>query len=181
VGFPIPAICDSPLCRHGYLVLQTFEIEEGAAIALRDMVVGPCPRCGSSATIPDGIYRKVNFKGIHSSGSYAQVELLQRMVGFMRAQIAANKTSALIAEEAAKELPHLQGWFDHLPKKRPQAYTLLEIFVTVLLFIIGQIRASKESKQSGENTIAILAKIADSLPACLLGAPGAGLPSTQNP
>jgi SEC-C motif len=48
----VPAICD----QCGTVFAAPFQLQTGAQVGFTNVGSGPCPRCGSMGTIPDGLY-----------------------------------------------------------------------------------------------------------------------------
>jgi hypothetical protein len=148
MAFPIPAICQNPFCGLVYFVTWLVDLTHpDSVVTIHGATVGPCPRCGGRASIVDGTYRLLSVgTGLIKA---ADVAVLERAVAFLQRQQAGNQPIELLKQEAKAEVPELQTLWDLMPKKRTEAYTLMSLLVTVILFVLTQMRSpQKEAAKS---------------------------------
>jgi hypothetical protein len=101
----LPAICDS--CGRLW-VPNAISIENSTGISLKDIAVSPCPYCGQTGHIPDGIY-DATAEGIRivatSSKSASSLATLQRLLAEARA---ANSSAEATAEAIESQAPEFR-------------------------------------------------------------------------
>ncbi len=53
---PIPVVCDS--CKRLWVTESLFGVAEGgtASVSMENVSVSPCPHCGGTGQVPDGLY-----------------------------------------------------------------------------------------------------------------------------
>ena len=141
MDIPVPVTCTNPFCRLSFFLSGFLNLSGNSSVTMRGCgTKGPCPRCGSTVTIADGVYRSVPLGG--ATVLLNDLSVLERAVDFLRVQQQKDQPTAITKQQANTEIPELSCLWDLLPKKRSEAYTVIGILITVLLFIITQCRQS---------------------------------------
>jgi hypothetical protein len=135
----VPAICNS--C--GAIFPSGFEVENANDIRFSGCSSGPCPNCGSTGHIPDGVYNFIGNTIEFLSGPRRSATELQRLSAILK-QARKDKASAdEIATKIEKEVPELSSIKALLPKTRADLYAFLVIILTIIGMILNEVKQDK--------------------------------------
>lgn len=130
MGQFIPVLCDTRGCNTVWFNPSLFAIGPGASVTLSRITVAPCPKCGGSGHIPDGIYR-------HSSAELfngSELEIVVRALTFLRRKAAAGATTDEIRREIKSRFPFLKGIKNFLPKDGAALVAYLTLILGIMTY-----------------------------------------------
>ena len=131
----VPAFCD----RCGAVFPSSFEVE-GLHTTFVNCGAGPCPECGSSGHIPDGVYNFIGSTIELLSGPASTMSELQKLATIL-SEAREHKTSPEeVSKRIKEEVPGLSGLKDLLPKTRSEFYSFVTIGLTVVGLFLGQLK-----------------------------------------
>ena len=123
----VPAFCDT--CGT---VFHSGVIAENSSIGFSNVLSGPCPKCGGTGHIPDGVFNFIgNTIEILSAPERTIKELTQLAQILQDAKVKGETPEAVIAR-IHQELPSLSRMADLLPKNRSELYGFLALILTVV-------------------------------------------------
>lgn len=144
----IPAVCDNAMCQT---IFPSGIVVESAAIAhLSGNRSGPCPRCGSMGTIPDGKYSTVGKALTLLSGPRFSRETMQRLAAILEQAQSEPPQSETVLQQIA-EVPGLgDAVLRLLPENKEQWYS----FIAMLLAVIAFLFATQQQEPLNEDQVA---------------------------
>lgn len=100
--FNLPAICD----KCGTVFASSFVVGPGVKVIISSSKSGPCPKCGSMGTVPDGVYEIIDevtaiLKADNGKKIYKLMSILDN--------VKANDTLNDIERKIKKETPQYNG------------------------------------------------------------------------
>jgi len=123
-----PAFCD----RCGAVFPSGFVFEDCTNITLSGNTAGPCPVCGGSGHIPDGVF---NFLGdtveILSAPQRTVDELTQLATIIGNAQ-RSGASREEVSQQIQEQLPQLSGIASLLPASRAELYSFLTLLIATI-------------------------------------------------
>lgn len=131
----VPAFCDS--C--GAIFPSGFEVEASETTFV-NCGSGPCPECGSSGHIPDGVYSFIGNTIQLLSGPASTVSELQKLAAILSEARERKTSPEEVGKRIEEEAPGLSGLKDLLPKTRSEFYSFVTIGLTVVGLILGQLK-----------------------------------------
>jgi SEC-C motif len=146
-----PAFCDS--C--GTIFQSAFEINAQHTTFI-NCGSGPCPKCGGSGHIPDGIYNFIGNTIELLSGPSRTVSELQRLAEILNQARNRKKSIEEVSERIEKELPWFSSLKDLLPKSRTEFYPFIGIVIAVVGLIIGQLKQDQPPKVTVNQVVNII-------------------------
>lgn len=172
---PVPATCLNPFCRNSFVANLTIELGQGGTATLTGCTTR-CPKCGKSAAIMNGVYSL--YKTVNQIVAGVDTQVLNRAIDFLRSQQNQQQPTEVTKQQANTEVPELKSLWDLFPKKRSEAYPLIGILITVILFIITQCRAPKKDTPS---TLALPDEIVNALKKAQTSDQSASQPKNHKP
>lgn len=132
----IPAFCDT--C--GIIFRSGIVVKNSTNVTFSGIPAGPCPACGGTGHVPDGVFNFVGNTIEILSAPQRTVEQLSRLARILREAQEKRQNPDQIAETIRNEVPELTRLADLLPKTRTELYSFLALIVTVitLLMQVGQ-------------------------------------------
>ncbi len=140
----VPAICDN--CDSIFPSL--FNFYNSNNISFTGCQAGPCPNCGGTGHIPDGIYNFIGNTIELLSGPQRSVIELKKLASILERARNSNTDFQSISKEIDKEIPELSSIKNFFPK--PKTFADLCGFITVLLTIISIIMSQVQSGDSSK-------------------------------
>jgi len=141
----MPAFCDN--C--GAIFGSGFVFENGTNISLSGNKVGPCPNCGATGSVPDGVYDITGNAIKLISGTLKTVEQLKALSVILTNAQKNNQTREEVDEQIQKETPELSSFASILPKTRVELYA----FITIILMAIGLMITSSSNDSLSEDDV----------------------------
>jgi len=138
----VPAVCNT--C--GSFFPSPIEVKNAKEIGFYNIGIGPCPKCGGTGHIPDGLYNFIDNTIEFLSGPSRSVSELQQLASLLNKAKENNYSAEQISEKIQEELPELASLRDILPKTRTELYAFLTIILTALSILIGQINKGATNK-----------------------------------
>jgi len=127
----IPAICN----KCGSMFVAPNLIGGNGSVQFTNCALGPCPTCGGTGNIIDGIYdAATNSARLFLSSITKKNDLLKLQVIIERAR-RENYTSEQLRHSVKDEVPELQSISDCLPKTRMELYAFLGVIFTIITII----------------------------------------------
>ncbi len=134
----VPAICDN--CDSIFPSL--FNFYNSNNISFTGCQAGPCPDCGGTGHIPDGIYNFIGDTIELLSGPQRSIDELKKLASILERARNNNTDPQSIGKEIDEKVPELSSLKDCLPKTRSELY----LFIGLILSIIFQIQSGDSSK-----------------------------------
>ena len=145
----VPAVCDN--C--GTIFPSGFDLNNSINVTFIGCTAGPCPICGSTGHIPDGIYNFIENTIELLSGPSRTVAELQRLASILNIAKENQFSYQDISREIEKELPELSSLKDILPKTRTELYAFIAIIISIISLLVGQVSSSRQQKIEITNVI----------------------------
>lgn len=123
-----PAVCD----RCGTMFSSGIVIDEAKNVTLAGNRAGPCPSCGATGHVPDGVFNFINNTIELLSGPQRTIAELQRLAQVLRAQQRRGASAEEIQSTIRHEAPELASLADTLPGNRSELYAFLALFLTII-------------------------------------------------
>jgi len=149
----MPAFCTG--C--GLVFGSGFVIENSTNIHIQNFSAS-CPRCGSIAKVPDGVYNVLGGVVELLSGptkSLSQIRSLQQKLRHVRAH---SKSHEDVQRLISKNAPELSSIASSLPKTRGELYAFLTVLITLLGLLVNTYTARKPSGPTQAEIEAMIAK-----------------------
>jgi len=124
----VPAFCNT--C--GTAFPSPFDFKNAFDVTLTGVSVGPCPKCGGTGHVPDGVFNFVNRTIEVLSAPQRTVEELTRFVQILREAKENQQSTEQVAAKIKSQIPSLASVADLLPKNRVELYSLLAVVVAAL-------------------------------------------------
>jgi hypothetical protein len=141
----MPAFCDN--C--GAIFGSGLVFENCSNVSLSGGKSGPCPRCGSNGSVPDGVYDITGNAIKLISGTLKTVEQLKALSIILSNAQKNNQTREEVNEKIQKETPELSSLTAILPKTRIELYA----FITIILMAIGLMITSSNNDSLSESEV----------------------------
>jgi len=129
----LPAFCDT--C--GTVFASGFQFENSRHITLSGCTSGPCPRCGGSGHIPDGVYNFLDNTIEILSAPSRSIEELSRLLKIVRKAIDEKADLAKLTKQIRDENPAFQSITDVLPTNKLELYGFLPILIALIQMLIN--------------------------------------------
>src|SRR5919199_6231022 len=104
---PIPVICNR--CKKMWFTHNFIGGTGNARITMIDNTVGPCPYCGGTGRIPDGVYELTGGVVRYLASGAVSVADLRRLQDVLRDAQQRNATPSEIAEDIERKVPAAGG------------------------------------------------------------------------
>lgn len=138
----VPAVCDN--C--GTIFPSGFEVSNSTNISFSGCGAGPCPVCGGTGHIPDGVYNFLGNTIEFLSGPSRSIVELERLAALLERAKTSNATSQAVAKEIDESIPELSSIKDWLPKNRSELYAFIALLLSALSLMINQSESGEPSK-----------------------------------
>ena len=137
----VPAVCDN--C--GNIFPSGFSASNATNISFSNCRAGPCPVCGSTGHIPDGIYNFIGDTIELLSGPQRSVVELKKLASILERARDNNANPQTVGKEIDESVPELSSLKDWLPKTRSELYPFIIMLLAVVTLITNQIQSGKPS------------------------------------
>lgn len=138
----VPAVCDN--C--GNIFPSGFSAINSTNISFSNCRAGPCPVCGGTGHIPDGVYNFIGNTIEFLSGPERSLIELRKLASILERAKNNNFDSKSIGREVDEEIPELSSIKDLLPTNRSELYGFITILLTIISLIMSQTQSSNSSK-----------------------------------
>ena len=138
----VPAVCDN--CSN--IFPTGFDISNSTNVSFSGCSAGPCPVCGGTGHIPDGVYNFIGNTIEFLSGPERSLIELRKLASILERAKNNNFDSKSIGREVDKEIPELSSIKDLLPTNRAELYGFITILLTIISLIMSQTQSSSSSK-----------------------------------
>lgn len=127
----IPAICQncSTMFPSGVNIIG------GRNNVFEGCTAGPCPKCGGTTVILDGVYSAVG-GALHALVGRQNIDLLKRLRDTLQEAKQENLGLTEVKERIRETSPELSSVADCLPKTRGELYTVILILIALLNLLI---------------------------------------------
>ena len=151
----IPAICS----KCGQVFNSGFALEGNVTITMEGCSSGPCPRCGNTGNIPNGIYNFIDgMLSLLKENNYSKPELI-----YLTNELNKVKEDKATLEEVAAEITGASSKFSKvvelLPQGREERRSDFQFWITTIISILMFLTTAKPSTPSIENNINIINNI----------------------
>lgn len=147
----IPAFCDT--C--GTAFPSGFFMENCTNIHLSSNRSGPCPKCGGSGHVPDGVFNIIG-DAIHivSAPSRTKQEL-RRFAEVLEVARATNKSVSAVKEELESTLPDLSGIMKYAPESKAEWLAFIGVMLALIQVYLAAFPPSSGQQQPGTPNITV--------------------------
>jgi hypothetical protein len=135
----LPAVCDT--C--GKFFPSGIRVENSKSIGFSNVTVGPCPRCGGTGHVPDGVYNFIGDTIELLQGPQRTVSELQRFANILRTARDRGATAEEVVETVRRETPEFSFLLNFLTSR--EARKELATWLTLILAIISLVLQAKQS------------------------------------
>ena len=139
----LPAICDN--C--GFVFRSGFAGGGGSTITVIGSKSGPCPRCGSMGSVPDGTYRMIEDMIEVLSASDRTIDELRKLSILVDSAKRGELSQDEVKMRAKEEIPELHPLLDWIvPRNREERFNFGMVILGVILPLIisAMTNSSKE-------------------------------------
>lgn len=141
----VPAFCDT--C--GTVFHSGIVVENATNVTFAGNRAGPCPSCGGTGHVPDGVFNFVGSTIEILSAPERTVEELTRLASILRDARQKRQTPEEVTARIQQEVPSLAGLGELLPKNRAELYG----FLAVVLAAIQLLAQAPPSPQQSPVTV----------------------------
>lgn len=146
----VPAICQDckTVFKSGFNVGGKNNVFEGCT-------AGPCPKCGATAVILDGVYSAVG-DALQALVGQQSIELLKQLRDTLKEAKQKDLEPTEVRDRIRETSPELKSIADCLPKSRLELYSFLLFLIGLLTLLIKSGKnnfSEKEVNNYFENTI----------------------------
>ena len=141
---PIPVICNR--CKKMWFTHNFIGGTGNARITMIDNTVGPCPYCGGTGRIPDGVYELTGGVVRYLASGAVSVADLRRLQDVLRDAQQRNATPSEIAEDIERKVPAAGGIAATFSSTMSMA---IAAWLTVLLSLITMILMLRPHDSAG--------------------------------
>lgn len=140
----LPAICN----KCGIVFDSSFELSGNISIIMEGCSSGPCPKCGSMGSIPNGMYKFINgVLSLLNSDNYSRSDLI-----YLTNELKKIKDNRSSIDEVALELeensPKFSQILELLPKNREEKRSDLQFWISTIISVIMLFISIKPSTPS---------------------------------
>ena len=135
----VPAFCDS--C--GAVFGSGISVEDSRNVTFSGTDAGPCPACGGTGHVPDGLYNFIGQTIELLSGPASTVADLKRLAALLERARKNRAEPEDIASAIARETPAFRKLSDLLPRNRNELYGFLGVVLAAIALAISVKTASK--------------------------------------
>lgn len=124
----LPAFCD----KCGTAFRSGFAFDNATNITLSGNKSGPCPKCGGTGHVPDGVFNFIGSTIEILSAPERTVNELTRLMQIIREAKEKQQTPETVATQIKTELPALSRLADLLPRNRGELYAFLAVIISAV-------------------------------------------------
>jgi hypothetical protein len=129
------AFCENPRCGAVFAARNIFGGSGSANISLKDIGVGPCPRCGGMGRVPDGIYRYSSGALRLLTGPDVSVQKLRVVEAILREARGKTSTKAELLKKIEAASPHTASALETVPDQNGSLAWLAVVIALISLAI----------------------------------------------
>ena len=129
----MPAYCDN--C--GAAFNSGFFLDNCTNVTLSGIQSGPCPRCGSMGSVPDGVFNVIGGVIERISLLRDNEEILTKASEILTNALEVRASAQEVAQEIRRETPQISNLADVLPKTRVELYAFLSLIVLIIATILS--------------------------------------------
>ena len=126
------AFCENPNCGAIFESTGLIDVAGTATVHIKNSRVGPCPACGGTGRIPDGVYEYTNRVVSLLSGPETTVEILRQVQKVLKSAQANNASKVDVEREIANVSPSVAQAF----KSAPSSDNVLQ-WLSVLIALVA--------------------------------------------
>ncbi len=131
MDFRPPIICQNAEC--GLMFPGPIVLAPGATLNQNGEINATCPRCGSNASMPKGVYNNIEPLLISLLRSFDSSELIKLSQKLQR-EIDRNKSAKNIKKSLVKQYPEKGNLWSLIPKPSKEALITLKIILEVVTY-----------------------------------------------
>lgn len=124
----VPAFCNT--C--GAVFASGFNFENAIGVSFAGCGAGPCPRCGGTGHIPDGVFNFIGNTIEILSAPGRTIAELTRLAEILKDAKAKAETREEVASRIKKEVPTLSKLGELLPENRGELYGFLAVVLAAI-------------------------------------------------
>lgn len=128
----MPAFCDN--C--GVVFGSGFVFENCTNVTLSGSRVGPCPNCGGTGHVPDGVYDITGNAIKLLQGTFKTVQQLRQLSALLVEAQKHNLSKEQVKENIQETVPELINFASVLPQTRSELYGFIGIILTAIGLLI---------------------------------------------
>lgn len=127
----VPAFCDK--CGT---VFSSGIGGEATGVSFKNCKAGPCPRCGSTGHIPDGVFNFIGNTIEILSAPTRTIDELTKLAKIVNEARENNESPGKISNKIQTELPGLSKLADYLPQNRNELYGFLGVLLATITLLL---------------------------------------------
>jgi hypothetical protein len=143
----IPAICDD--CGAVFGTESALSVEGATNLTLVDFRVGPCPVCGGTGRIPDGVYSFIGDSIRVLSAPAWSIPKLARLRAVLEAAGRTGAPPRQVAQKVAQEAPDLAAVLEAVTRQGRQA-AWLAILLAVVQLLLSYAMSEQDPPEASE-------------------------------
>ena len=146
-AIPFPVICLNASCNTLWLAQRIVSAGPNTTVNMIGNMVAPCPGCGGTGRIPDGVYTVSSAKLFND----ADVDRVLSAINALRENAAAGASKEEIEATISRDYSFLEGLKQYLPKNAIELAAYLAIIAT----IVGYCSRESDTAQRFETHIQV--------------------------
>jgi hypothetical protein len=139
----IPAICLDPQCNT---IFPSVLDLKAANFTVKNIGMGPCPKCRGDGKIPDGTYSVLGGNLLAILEDVNDIALFQKVAATIKKDLKRNKSPKNIKKKLTKKFPKQKSIWNLIPETKQDAYAVISIMLAIILMIIGLGKCTKDDR-----------------------------------
>ncbi|WP_287032975.1 hypothetical protein [Methylophilus sp.] len=128
----VPAFCN----RCGTAFPSGLSFNNSYNIKIRNVISGPCPKCGAMGTVPDGVFNFIDDTIEILSAPQTTIDDLHRLSEIIEQAKRFKYSAAYLSAQIEQEVPNLISLRSFLPKDATQLAAYLAVLVSIIALIV---------------------------------------------
>jgi hypothetical protein len=146
----LPAVCDN--CS-AFFTPRAINAENVQGLTISNVRVGPCPNCGGTGHIPDGVYNVFgNVLQVLSAPAHS-IEELRRLAEILQQARARSECADAVKERIRKESPGLSSLADLIPANRSDLIAFITMAIAAATLIVQLSRPGEKATNVTVNQV----------------------------
>lgn len=146
----MPALCDS--CG-AFFTPPAISLGNVQRLTISNVAVAPCPRCGGTGHIPDGVYSVFGDVLQVLSAPAHSIDELRRLAEILERARAMSQSTDEVKERIRKESPGLASIADLLPENRGERIAFIAMVIAAVALIADLSRSDEKATNVTVNQV----------------------------
>jgi len=142
----IPAICLTPNCNT--LFPSGVELQNARNISFQNCKSGPCPKCGGTGKIPDGLYDAFESKIFAFLSHENDIDLFRKITETVQRDLKRYISPKNIKKKLNKQFPKHKNTWSLIPESKLDAYAVIQIILAIISTAITVGSCTKSNKET---------------------------------